>query len=233
MSLTHRIALGAAFLALPTLTGCGGGVQAGGQTGEESSDGCVFVLTPLSAQELSPLGFSAEQVLALAKGEKLATFDWLETPGVTYGPESGAGQVTVDVSASGPAQFARFQESKRGAQCHDHVEIPVNVALSTAGGALDESFTTTLVATSADEAAVTQVVPAAELRGTFAFSPDTLGARRFLRLEVNLRFGAEAFAGYLFGSLESGDAASGVTSFQPVPLACWGEIPSLASSCAN
>src|SRR4051812_15862013 len=76
-------------IALAALGGCG--AQAGGQTGEETDDGCVFSTSPLSLQEPSPLGFSAGQVLALADGKQSAAFVWLEAPGFSYGPESGMG----------------------------------------------------------------------------------------------------------------------------------------------
>jgi len=193
----------------------------------------VFVTSPLSPQEASPLGFAPEQVLALADGEHRAAFEWQQAPGVNYGPESGAGEVTVGVTATGAAQFARVQASKRGAQCDDHVLFPLRVTLSTAGGALDESFAARLRATNADEAALGEVLPAAQLHGAFAFSEETLGNGRFIRLEVNLRFGAAAFAGSVLGGIENGDAASGTTSFRPVPLACWGQSASLTPACAD
>jgi hypothetical protein len=221
------------LLVAPAVLGGCGGVQAGGQTGEETDGRCSFTTTPLSPSETSPLGFSAEQALALAEGERTATFGWLETSGVAYGPESGTGRITLRTANAGPAKLAQVNTTKSVGHCEDHVRIPVTVALATAGGAFDESFTTHLVATSADRAAVTESVPSAELGGAFAFSKDTLGSRRFLRLEINLRFGADSSAGYLLGGIEGGDAASGSTSFQAVPLACWGDIPSLSLDCAR
>lgn len=233
MSLTHRTWLARA-LALTTtaLSGCGG-IQAGGQTGEESSGHCVYATSPLSAQERSPFGFSAAQVLQLAEGAQQAAFDWQQSPGIGYGPERGRGKLTLNVAASGSAKLARVVNSKGSAHCEDHVRIPVSVSLTTEGGAFDESFGSSLEATRADEVVLTEVVPSAELRGAFAFSEETLKARRFLRLEVNLRFRAEGFAGYLFGGLEAGDQASGTTSFQAAPLACWGELGESYPRCAD
>ncbi|MEI9938462.1 MAG: hypothetical protein WDO69_14680 [Pseudomonadota bacterium] len=232
MTLTHRICLAAALLlTLLSLGGCG--AQAGGQTGEETDDGCVFATSPLSLQERSLLGFSAGQVLALAEGEQLATFDWRQTPGFAYGPESGTGQVTLRTSAAGPAKFARVDAQKSLPHCEDQVRIPVSVVLATAGGALAESFTVDLVATAVDEAAITELLPSAELKGAFAFDPGTLGGRRFGRLEINLRFHADGSAGYLLAGIESGDQAGGSASFQALPLACWGDIPSISPACGD
>lgn len=229
VSLTPRIALRAALpLLLGSLGGCGR-AEAGGQTGEESGAGCVFTTSPLSERETSPLGFSAEQVLTLVGAERSASFEWLERAGIEYGPESGAGNVTVRVTPTASARFARNNPAESTADCEDHVRIPVAVTLTTGGGTFDESFEAVLLASSADEASVTQTVPSTALRGTFAFEPGALGARRFLRLEVNLRFHQEAFAGYLFAGVEGGDEASGTVSFQAVPLACWDEIPSFPS----
>lgn len=193
---------------------------------------CVFSTTPLSLQERSRLGFSAEQVLALASGEHHADAKWQQTEGVIYGPETGRSQVALRVAATGPARLARVEAAKSiSPVCRDNVRIPIDVALATDGGAFDESFPATLVATSSAEASVSQSLDHGELRGSFAFSPETLGARRFLRLDVDLRFSSESTAGYLLGGIEGGDGSS--ASFQPVPLACWGEIPSLARPCSD
>jgi hypothetical protein len=228
VTLAHRIWLAAALpLALSALGGCG--AKAGGQTGEETDDGCVFASSPLSLQEPSPLGFSAGQVLALAEGQQSAAFGWLQTTGFSYGPESGTGQVTVRTSVTGPAKFARVDVRRGQSHCEDQVRIPVSVVLATAGGALDESLTVDLIATTADEAAVTALVPSAELKGAFAFVPDTLSGRRFGRLEVNLRFRARGSAGYLLAGIEGAEPAGDSVSFQALPLACWGDIPSLSS----
>jgi hypothetical protein len=213
-------------LALSALGGCA--ARAGGQTGEETDDGCVFATSPLSLQQPSPLGFSAGQALALAEGEQSAAFGWLQTAGFSYGPESGAGQVTARTSGAGPAKFARADVQRSQPHCRDQVRIPVSVVLATAGGALDESFSVDLIATTADEAAITELVPSAALKGSFAFVPGTLGGRRFARLEVNLRFRPEGSAGYLLAGIESGDTAGDTASFQALPLACWGDIPSLS-----
>jgi hypothetical protein len=220
----------ARLLLLSVLGGCG--AQAGGgQTGEESGDGCVLSTSLLSRDERSPLGFSAGQVLAFAEGEHSAGFNWLQAPGFSYGPESGAGNVTVQTSAVGPAKLARIDTARSQAHCEDHLRIPVSVGLASAGGALDEEFTVDLIAATADAASVKQIVPSTALTGAFAFEPGTLGERRFSRLEVNLHFGPAAFAGYLFAGIESRDDASGSASFQPLPLACWSEIPSLSPAC--
>ncbi len=226
VSFTPRIA---ASLTLPALLGClaACGAQAGGQTGEESGDGCVFITSPLAERERSPLGFSSEQVLAMVDAERSASFEWSRGSGLEYGPESGAAEVTVRIARTGAAHFARVDPDESAPHCRDHVRIPVTVDLATGGGAFDESLQATLLAESGDEASVTHVVPSAALRGAFAFAPGALGTRRFQRLEVNLRFRAEAFAGQLFAGVESGDEGGGSVSFQPVPLACWGESPSL------
>jgi hypothetical protein len=217
--------------ALSALAGCG--AQAGGQTGEETDDGCVFATSPLSLHEPSPLGFSAGQALALAEGERSAAFSWLQSPGVAYGPESGKGEVRVVTSLAGSAKFARVDASRSLLLCEDQVLIPTRIALATAGGALDESFTANLIAKTADEAMVSELVASADLNGAFAFSSATLGERRFARLEVNLRFSSERSAGYLFAGIESGGDPGGSTSFQALPLACWGESPSLFPACGD
>jgi hypothetical protein len=230
----HRIWLCAALpTALSALSGCGG-AQAGGQTGEETDGKCVFATHPLAQQEPSPLGFSPEQVLVLAAGERQAEISWQQTQGVTYGPETGTSQATLRTAATGPARLAQVDRARSsGPFCEDHISIPVEVTLETSGGAFDESFSALLTATSADAASVTQIVRRAELRGAFAFSADTLGSRRFMQLEVNLRFSAESSAGYLFGGIEGSDPTGEIASYQIVPLACWGDVSPLSQRCAD
>lgn len=220
------------LVALSCLIGCG--AQAGGQTGEETDGLCTFATTVLPTGEPSPLGFGAEEVLEFSEGEHVTSFDWLRDASLEYGPESGRAQATVKVVPAGPTRFARIAPERSAATCRDHVRIPVRVALATAGGALDESFQGELVASKSDEAVTAAVLPSAELKGDFAFAPGVLGERRFLRLELNLGFGPGAFTGYLFAGIESGGgSASGTASFQALPLACWGQVPSLSYVCPD
>lgn len=193
----------------------------------------MFSTSPLEQQETSPLGFSPEQVLGLAAGERRADINWQKTEGVAYGPETGTSQLTLRTTASGPAKLARVDLAKSADICKDHVRIPVAVTLATGGGAFDESFQGFLIAASADAASVTQTVPRNDLHGAFAFSAETLGSRRFSELQVNLSFNAEGSAGYLFGGIEGADPTGSSVSFQVVPLACWGAVPSLFQRCAE
>jgi hypothetical protein len=229
VSLTARIQVLAALPALVLAVGACGGAQAGGQTGEESSGGCVFTLTALSDEERSPLGFSPAQVMALADGELRAGFEWSQASGLAYGPETGMSEVTVRVAQRDAAGLARIDRAESSPYCEDHVRVPVTVSLATAGGALDESLQTDLTATSPDEASVTTTVKSGELRGSFAFAPGALGSSRFIRLEVDLRLRSAEFGGRLLAGVESGDDGSGTASFRPAPLACWGDVSSLPS----
>lgn len=232
VSMTSRLSARSALpVLLVGLCGCGG-AQAGGQTGEESGGGCVFTTSPIRDDEASPLGFSPADVRSLLRAEERAKFEWRQDAVLRYGPESGEGEVTVSVRPVGSARWAQVDPANSASFCADHVRVPVKVTLETAGGAFDESFEAHLVATSADEASVLQVVPSSDLRGAFAFDPESLGTRRFSRLDVDLRFGEEAFAGQLLAGVESRNEAAGVASFQPMSLACWGDVSSLPS-CAE
>jgi len=227
VTLTHRARLSAWLLAVLPTFGCG--AQAGGQTGEETDGQCALRTTPLSPAELSPLGFSAE-------GEHVASFEWLREPNLAYSPESGSGEVTVRVVAQGSPRLARVDPERSAARCRDHLRIPVSIALSTAGGALDESFQDDLVAADSDVAVVTDLLPSEELKGRLAFAPGDLGERHFIRLELNLGFGPEDFAGSLLAGIESSKASAtvdGSASYQPLPLACWGDVPELPYVCAD
>ena len=72
---------------------------------------------------------------------------------VTYGPESGEGDVTITITPTGEAHFVEPDETQNGEEllidlpgsaCMSWVEIDVEVTVVSAGGALDESFETVL-----------------------------------------------------------------------------------------
>jgi len=203
------------------LIGCGG-AQAGGQTGEETEGGCRLAVTPLALDEVSPLGFSASDVLEFSEGERQAELRWLASD-LDYGPEHGDSGITARVTLRGKAQFVKVVEDKN-LRCVDAVRVPITLELTTSGGALSERMDTRLVANSSTEAKVSALREPSELQGEFAFDPASLGQLRFIRLELDVHWGSGVFSGLIHGGVESvtnGDG-DGVASLRPVPLACWG-----------
>jgi hypothetical protein len=135
------------LLPLAALCGCSGEVDdpptPGGQTGEESgAPGCVqpaeVSSQTLAAGEVSPLGFSAEQLLTAIGTERRQTLTW---PDGTSTPVR-LGLVPSDADVT----FERVLEHD---PCADiaaggRLKVPVRFTLATEDGALNETWPLTL-----------------------------------------------------------------------------------------
>jgi hypothetical protein len=166
----------------------------GGQTGDlsgrngdgggegNSSGQCEEILHPLGAlDEATSLGFTAEQMLEFAAGEFHMPIVWQESTAVEFGPESGTGELTLNVAYDGGSAY--FVESRPrdtgqedgpglalGSACRDSVRVEVTVSATTAGGALSETFTAKLDAASRFSATFSKELDPAALSGSFEIS---------------------------------------------------------------
>lgn len=140
------------WLVLP-LAGCGG-PWFGGQFGEEVTSGCEPVSsTPLGLDEAAPNGVEPGALLDLAVGTHEHLLTWLQldaTTDLTLTIEAGDAAAYVDYEwqSSGDDGSGTLMAPAIG--CVDMVEIDIAVTLSTADGALDESFEATLTGDSND-----------------------------------------------------------------------------------
>lgn len=202
------------------------GCAAGGQTGEESTLACKETRAPLELEEDSPLGFGAEEVLAVASAER-AALEWLDTD-PAYGPESGASELSVSLVPRGSAAFvtSRAPDGREAFPCLDRVEVDVAVTLGTTGGALSESFDGALRATEATEVTLSHVFENGDVNGALAFDEASLAGRRVTRVTFDSRFGDGAISGALSAGIEQrfGSDSDGTVSFQDLTIACFGEI---------
>ncbi|MCA9660974.1 MAG: hypothetical protein KC486_21715 [Myxococcales bacterium] len=118
---------------------------------------CEETITVLDGVDAaSPLPFTAVDVLSLVIGERTTDMTWGEgldesLAKVNFGPEAGAGELTIDVAYD--AGEIRYVESTLAGggddpygECPDRLEIDVDVQLTSAGGALKESFTAPIAA---------------------------------------------------------------------------------------
>ena len=196
----------------------------GGQTGDENSGPeCVEVSSQtLNFDESSPAGFSAEDVAALVEGERVAPLNWVDEGGPSYGPEHGASNITIRVVVPSSASVRWIDlEATEGASniavtCHDRFEIEVETIVSTEGGALDETFNTTVIATQPEEAWVDATLPLADLVGSLTV--DTLPESDTV-LRVLAGFDASGSVGALRLLVEE-QRQDGI-AFQDVRIAAW------------
>lgn len=215
------------------LTGCG--AQAGGQTGAETDGPCTFEVSPLGLEGMSPLGFTPRDALSLAEGEHHLVLRWLPAPTSPYGPESGQGELVLEVTGLERADFAEVDWSKSSGPCQSQVRVAVRVRLSTAGGAFREDFETRLISVEPGTASFSQVLAGEDIGGSFAFTPQVLTSQELARVQVDSSF----VEGRVFGAASAGLAgndegadANAAASFESVPLACWGDSASNAGACA-
>lgn len=144
-----------------------------------SDAGCDEVAVVLGGiDEESPLGFSAAELLGVVAGSHTSPMEWgaglTEGPiQVAFGPESGAGSLTVGVKYAGGEVRHITSKPKSGEEggpaglCNDRIEVDVAVTVESAGGAFAESFTAPLRATTRGIGEIRREIAVDDLKGSF------------------------------------------------------------------
>lgn len=221
---TRRSLLGRAQRALASvgvfLAGCLGG-QTGGEINGEGGTGaprppagpvqedCTDERTVVALADASRLGFSGADVLALALGTHRAALHWSPPPHVVpFGPELGESAIEMSIEYhDGAVRLVKTKMSSAAGQevpalgCQpDRLEVDVVVRVTTAGGALDEQFTTALVASAPGHASLSAVLAVESLAGSFFVDPPAQYRAR--TMSVKAEFSAASFTGSLLGVVE-------------------------------
>jgi len=194
---------------------------------DEALAECEEVETTITAEEDTPLGFSAQDVLDFAAGSRAATF--------TY--EGGATtDLTLDVGYdAGALRFVDAEppedlEIEIGLECPDRVEIEVTIGLSTADGGFDESLPNVLRAFEATTASFSFADELGNFSGTHDFEADLDAAgvddydRAAVYVDGALEGGpSEHTAGDVFvqASGEDGDGDEGTAWATEVAVGSW------------
>lgn len=163
---TMRPTLLTPALALPLLLAAG----CGPNHGEDAAAGCDEVKTDLAPGEVSILGFSGADVLALVTGPRTATLEW-----------TGGSQTTVTVEAVDVGGAVRFVDSEpaehdgdgmeaAAAMCEDRLEIDAVLSLVTDDGAFAEEWSVVLNAEHAGSATFYVDFDPDGLEGAFALT---------------------------------------------------------------
>lgn len=159
-------------------TDTGNPYESGGEG--NASETCDEQRRELALDEATSLGVSARHVLDLASGEHRETLAWQAPSGVTYGPESGTGEITIAVEPRGAARFVERTPKSQGSgeegglalllpenECPAAIEVDVRLHIATAGGALNETLDATLEATSGELVVGNVRLPTDTLAGSF------------------------------------------------------------------
>lgn len=172
--------LGAALLSLSCSSVTETGNPDRDNTGEPASENCEDTSTPIELGAVSPLGFSAANVIALAEGTHAQTLAWLEDEMVT---SSGGDPTEVELHLEiGPnARFVdREPKQHDGGEtledelgepaCNDRLELDATLTLKTADGLLDETAEVVVWAETPNLAHADFGIDADEVRGSLQVS---------------------------------------------------------------
>jgi len=162
---------------------------------------CEETVTVLGLDEVSALGFSAAEILAIAEGSHEAPLFWHDGV-ITVGPESGEHSLVVDVAYSGGE--IRLVDSKpefgpdEEGRCAPRLEIDAEIGLHSDGGAIAETFKTTLEAVRPEVAMLSLELELDAVEGSLevlATDPEEGKAG-----PINIGIGISSFG--IFGSLD-------------------------------
>jgi hypothetical protein len=206
-----------------------------------TDSGCGQTLRELALDDAGPLGFSGADVLAGVVGTHTAPLFWnADTTPLAVGPEQGESSIEISIehseSAGGGVRYVDLEPTRvdavpHGATaaplCEDRLEIPVFVSLSTGGGALAERFAATLVASSADSAALSYVLVAEDVSGSFAVSAPAPSSAPTVFVDV--RWDDRGFRGTLSGQLVEESRGRASASARLIIYAAWPEPRTNAS----
>jgi hypothetical protein len=165
-----------------------GGTGSGGGFSE-----CVDTPSDVTADEVTALGFSANDVLAAVGGTRETDLLWM--PSDLYATHSLAGTVTpLTLTVANAVTASRYIDSQGGGcvggdgpcfVCTPRAQLEVELDIQSGDGALDEVFTVTLEVPSLDNITFAVDVPAADLQGSYleGVTPETGYALTGLHLE--------------------------------------------------
>lgn len=173
----------------------------GNEGAYESCEETVTVLE--SVDEVSALGFAAADVLSFAEGSHQSAIHW--HPGdIQFGPETGEGELSVDVAYDGGE--IRFVDAEPkggegfGGDCPDRLEIDADVSMTTSGGALDEHFVGTIQAMRSNVATILEKREPDEFEG--ALEVESVDIENGEATAITLGIGLSTFG--IFGSIDGG-----------------------------
>lgn len=117
----------------------------GGQSGEEDFGCLPQGSTPVGLDEVSPLGVSPAELLAVAEGRHLAGLSWAA---------GGETELELDVDPGAAIAWVDYEYESDGSMaieigCADALEIDADLGFVTADGGFAEAFATTLQAVDA------------------------------------------------------------------------------------
>lgn len=238
------------FLALAA---CGGGqtLPGEGPTADTGTDdkgntglgvpeyiGCSDTETPLGASDASPLGFSADEVVAGIAGPLTAVATWAErdgSPTVSFTVTAAGDPVFHDrevAEDTGPADTGATSTYAMGAPepawsgydaCSDYLEVPVTVHFSSDDGSFDETVAVSLMVEDPTLPSMYVDLDVDALGGSFVFTEIDPAEWDEVSLQLENRWGADGVQGQV--SMQASRVVStgptGVAEAMVGPVLSW------------
>lgn len=205
-----------------------------GSTGEGNAP-CVDTPTVLAVDEVSTLGFSAEELLAGKLGPRATTLQFASEPTVLDPAWKGkalpltvelrheGGEVRFVDSEPNPDYDDSGNESGFPGECIDRLEVDVTLDFVTQAGELDEQRPGVLRATTVDRADVQVDLLPPALTGSL--DPTTLYTDPAWKVSALVVYGTwkgDQAGGSLFNEVRIGEGEDGSVGFGS--LAGWGDV---------
>ena len=140
---------------------------------ERTLEDCAFASRAIDPDEPTSFGVNAEQLVRWIVAEHSGPLEW-QNHIAAFGPEVGLSQISLQVEQRDSPRWieARIENPQgREVYCRNSLVLPVRLHVSTAGGALDETLDTTLLASSRDLASGSVLLPTNSLLGSFFNGP--------------------------------------------------------------
>jgi len=181
------------FLSLALVAGACGN-ESGGQTGAESGECTVVESVPIPVDEMSPLGFRAEDTLAFSEGEFADTMRW---------SDGSASPLTMTVARA--SEFATYLRSENSGStdmgCSGVLTVAVRIEASTEDGRLREVWLGDLTSSSYPTDFGDFMLQLTDVTGTLDLESFVAEPSRYdvLRWYVDLQFATDAVRGAIYG----------------------------------
>jgi len=216
-----------------------------GQGPEDSLDesggfgpSCDEVATVLAGvDEVSPLGFAAADVLAIAAGEHTTPMVWAEPFDdgpilVEFGPESGESELTATITHEGgeirhivsTPEEGEGWDDEMEEYCPDYMAIDVSLRLVSQGGALDENVDAVLIAVTPAYSTIYEELALDEIQGSFEITRYEPEDMKLTPMVVSIGLSKFGMTGSAVGGVEiegGGDGGDSWVGFGQVDYAAW------------
>ena len=142
----------------------------------EGPGGCIDTETVVAIDDMTPLGFTAADVLSLVGGDQSHELTWYGDEFAGPGMGSSTANYSLDVANVGAIKFIESEPDpdnmwKIDSGCEDHVTIETTLDFATEDGVLDETVSVTIYSSDGTSASWRGDMKPADLKGSFPKQP--------------------------------------------------------------